>query len=190
MEIDQQEVRRLYVDEKLSQRQTAERLGLESKYPVRKVIENSDIASRNRGAKSKNAKWKDKEILFQLYWEENLSSREIGERFGIASRTVISEMERLDIPRRAPMRKRQNRVKYRTNQNGYTEWKGFDEYFLVHRLAAIAWFGVDEVAGKDVHHKSNIPWDNRESNLEVMTRSEHMEMHKQSQTEYPNLDNQ
>lgn len=42
-----------------------------------------------------------------------------------------------------------------------------------HRLLAVAWFGVDEVDNKVVHHVNGIPWDNREGNLELLTSEEH-----------------
>jgi hypothetical protein len=50
-------------------------------------------------------------------------------------------------------------------------------YVSVHRLAAVAWFGVDAVAGNHVHHENGIPWDNREENLQVLPPGEHAEKH-------------
>jgi hypothetical protein len=47
----------------------------------------------------------------------------------------------------------------------------------IHRLAAVAWFGYEAVVGKDVHHVSGIPWDNREDNLEPLDPSEHRRRH-------------
>jgi len=42
-----------------------------------------------------------------------------------------------------------------------------------HRLLAVAWFGIDEVEDKVVHHVNGIPWDNREGNLQLLTSEEH-----------------
>ena len=41
-----------------------------------------------------------------------------------------------------------------------------------HRLLADLWLDED-IDGKVIHHKSGIPWDNREDNLEVLTAQEH-----------------
>lgn len=48
----------------------------------------------------------------------------------------------------------------------------------IHRLLAVAEYGLDAVAGMDVHHKNGIPWDNRPENIELLTRSEHMRTHR------------
>jgi hypothetical protein len=72
---------------------------------------------------------------------------------------------------------RKQRATYRTRKDGYTSWVDQEKELLVHRLLAIAEFGFDEVSGSVVHHKSNIPWDNRPENIEVMSKSEHHSLH-------------
>lgn len=47
----------------------------------------------------------------------------------------------------------------------------------IHRLLAVALYGVDAVAGKHVHHKNGIPWDNRPENLELVDPVEHARIH-------------
>lgn len=47
----------------------------------------------------------------------------------------------------------------------------------IHRLVAIAEYGTGAVAGRHVHHKNGIPWDNRPSNLDVRTSKEHLRSH-------------
>lgn len=49
--------------------------------------------------------------------------------------------------------------------------------FRVHRLIAVAELGYEAVAGNDIHHVSQHGLDNRPSNLEAMTRSEHATTH-------------
>lgn len=41
-----------------------------------------------------------KEVLKELYWDKNLSSTEIGEKFGINGRTVRKKLEKFRIPRK------------------------------------------------------------------------------------------
>jgi hypothetical protein len=70
---------------------------------------------------------------------------------------------------------------FRTNYNGYESWRSNHdyetEYVKVHRLLAVAECGVDEVAGKHVHHKNGVPWDNRPENIEVLDERDHLQEH-------------
>jgi hypothetical protein len=78
-------------------------------------------------------------------------------------------------------------VPYRTDHEGYERWRHqyrdddgekCEDVVAVHRLAAVAWYGFDVLDGDSVvHHESGIPWDNRESNVSVMDRSEHSILH-------------
>jgi DNA-binding transcriptional ArsR family regulator len=47
----------------------------------------------------------------------------------------------------------------------------------IHRLVAIAEYGVDAVAGREIHHKNGIKWDNRPSNLTPLDREAHARHH-------------
>ena len=71
---------------------------------------------------------------------------------------------------------------FRTMRSGYERWHAYNrrdgqDSYYVHRLVAVAEWGVDAIRGRDVHHKNGIPWDNRPENLEVLTRKEHREVH-------------
>ncbi len=46
--------------------------------------------------------YRNPEILRKLYWEEDLSAREIAKRFGIDNSTVLCWMKKFGIPRRPP----------------------------------------------------------------------------------------
>jgi len=64
--------------------------------------------------------------------------------------------------------------------NGYEQiycGPGVGENVPHHRLLAVAEYGLDEIAGKDIHHKNNIPWDNRPENIKPMSPSEHRSHH-------------
>ena len=57
------------------------------------------------------------------------------------------------------------------------EYKNSRYRFYIHRLLAVSEYGIESVKGKDVHHKNNIPWDNRPENIELMTKEKHGRHH-------------
>ena len=58
------------------------------------------------------------------------------------------------------------------NSIGYSTVKINKKWFLIHRLVAKKFIGCIE--NKVVHHKNNIPSDNRVENLEITTQSENI----------------
>lgn len=63
------------------------------------------------------------------------------------------------------------------DQVSYREDINKAEQLLIHRLVAVAEYGFDAVAGKHVHHKNGIRWDNRPENLEPADQKTHMNKH-------------
>lgn len=127
--------------------------------------------------------WRDKETLQRLHHEERLTQEEMGERLGCTRRTISEWFSRHGIEARMGP-PRIERVHYSTRKEGYEIWQdkcppSRDDTCLIHRLAAVAWFGFDAVRDHHVHHENRIPWDNREENLELFTPSEHARHHQQ-----------
>jgi len=60
---------------------------------------------------------------------------------------------------------------------GNTETKTHSAKYIL----AVSEHGYDAVAGKRIHHKNGIPWDNRPENIEPLTRTEHQGKHKKAQ---------
>jgi hypothetical protein len=65
---------------------------------------------------------------------------------------------------------------------GYPDGKKYDCYVAVHRLLAVVacypddWSVAEinaDMVGKDVHHESGVPWDNRPDELTVMEHGRH-----------------
>lgn len=133
--------------------------------------------------------YKDREWLAEQYVEKELSDAEIAEKCGVARRTICDwrnkfGIEGRDIGEAYKIRYSKKPVPLFQNDDGYEMWidsslreKTGLERVRVHRLAAVAWHGLEAVKGKDVHHESNIPWDNRENNLKLLSRSEHTKLH-------------
>lgn len=125
--------------------------------------------------------WRDKTTLKNLYIDEELSSREIADRLGCESTTIIEWLKRFDIETRSVGRRRNEQVKISTKDgHEVMQIRGVDgnPYTLtVHRMLMIAEKGLESVKNSDVHHKNGIGWDNRMENLEIVNRSEHSKIH-------------
>lgn len=142
-----------------------------------------------------NRKYHSREWLKARYIDEGRSTREIAELAYTDSGTISRWLRRLEIPTRPNGRHRTTqmavRTKTETTAHEYVQHREPDGSVVkvsIHRLAAVAWFGYDEVVGNVVHHKDQegrgrggIPWDNREECLEVMSREDHGKHHAETQ---------
>lgn len=77
--------------------------------------------------------------------------------------------------------KRCNLCHYYENNRGYEyikhDYQDSVDYVPVHRLIAVAEFGIEAVEGKHVHHKNSVSWDNRPSNITTVSNSGHQKTH-------------
>lgn len=124
--------------------------------------------------------YKDKDTLYSLYWEEGLSTREIGDLFDVTSGSIQYWMDKYDIDRRDLSTALSNiHAGYETSYTGYERWRDHanSEVVKVHRLLAVTEYGFDAVADKHVHHKNGLSWDNRRENIVPMTPGEHQREH-------------
>jgi len=109
--------------------------------------------------------WKDPDVLYQLYHEQGLSTREIGEMFDLSRGTIRYHMEMNGIDRRdhgSPS----TAPDYRTRQHGVV-FGHYQNEIKIHRLLAVAEYGFETVSEAVVDHKNGIVWDNRPGNIEV-----------------------
>jgi len=125
--------------------------------------------------------WQNEDRLRELYWDEGMNIEQISDELGCGHTTVWRWMKRLNVERETA--KKDRPVHYRTEERGYEVWRytnGDTQHKVrIHRLASVAWFGFDSVCQKDdVHHKSCIPWDNREDNIELLNKMEHTQIHR------------
>jgi transposase-like protein len=120
--------------------------------------------------------YKNESVLRKLYWGDGMTMQEIADDFDISLSTVQYWMDKHSISRKP---------KYPTcaysARGGYPRWdcKNPDgpDYIFIHRLLAVAEYGVDEVKNKHVHHKNGIKWDNRPENIEILPEHDHMSLH-------------
>jgi len=157
---------------------------------VSRWLHKHDILPKHGDASYADEKpWQDKETLVELYHGEKLSAARVAEKLGCSEQTVRHWLIQHDIDRRSCGYRT---IKtYKSIQHRYpTIQSGDGHTVLVHRFLAYACgkMSFEELCDSNmiVHHRTNIPWDNRPENYEVMDRSEHMKIHA-SKDYYPEV---
>lgn len=149
---------------------------------------------KDGGNQSDGEPWKDEERLTQLYCDELLPMKEVGERLGCERGTVKYWLDKYGIETRSPGEgrvihyRRNGNVGLYTGSNGYeilaTTYRNEYERCLHHRLLAVAEYGFEEVAEKETHHVKPIPWANWRENLRTVSTSEHGRLHAADPSEH------
>lgn len=183
---DKELMERLYFEEELNQREIADKICSPPttvnrwmrKHGITLTVapEDYDIPDEEP--------WKDEELLRKMYLGDLLSTNDIATLFDCSSATVNKWLNRFGIEKRnrsqalnAVHSGTKEAAAYSMDSDSYMRWTPGDDYMSVHRLMAIAEWGVDAVEGMHVHHKNGLRWDNRIENLELLTNSEHQQKH-------------
>jgi len=123
--------------------------------------------------------WRDKELLQELYWDQGMTINEVADELGCHKNTVHRCLHKTGLGTRKASQ--QKAVHFRTDERGHERWRhdtnGTQYCVSVHRLVAVAEYGLDAVRGKHVHHQNHIPWDNRPDNLVPLDPPEHAKIH-------------
>jgi hypothetical protein len=122
-----------------------------------------------------------KEEIISRY-QSGESGAEIAEDFDCHHITICRRIDEWGVEKHPKgYHRRKHRAKFRTHASGHEKWEvrigEGGTSFPVHRLQAVAEWGIDAVKEKVVHHKNEIPWDNRVENLEIMTKEDHVSHH-------------
>jgi len=171
-------LRQKYCVEDKSSYEIGEELGCHGS-TIQRWLRNHDIDRDDPGWPNEEHPWQDKETLRELYWDEGLNQREIAEHFDTHPNTIQEWFSKFGIDTRLRL------PGVTTREDGYesiqSQYHGKTERVRVHRLAAIAWGKLDpsDLCNRDIdiHHKTNIPWDNREDVLEALPHGEHRSLH-------------
>lgn len=131
-------------------------------------------------------KYRDEDWLREQYVQNSLTQQEIADRAGCSQHTISRWMRRYDICTRN-IGDYTEPPKPQWHPKGYIEFRdqssGRDDRFYHHRLIAVAEYGFDAVAEKDVHHKNGIGWANWAENIELLEPGEHYSMERQKEIE-------
>lgn len=132
-----------------------------------------------------NKGYNDPRVVEHLYHNKGWSMYEIADHFCGSQTSVLETMQEYDIDSRNKGQQPRDGVNYVIDSRGHTRWRGEYEQCAVHQLLQIS-KGVDphkifSNAEWHTHHKNEIPWDNRPSNLETITAGEHAKKHPEGQ---------
>jgi len=126
--------------------------------------------------------WIPREELVELYVERKRLPKQIAERYDVSAKTILRTLERYGIEKRDPnelmkqaLRKKPPQLQ--TEPRGYVVVRNKHEgdkcKIYLHRLLAVAEYGIDAVENMDDHHKNGIRWDNRPKNIQLVDKSTH-----------------
>lgn len=152
-------------------------------------LDQSEIAERFDTSQGTISRWirkheikrplSDPDFLEREYHENGKSLREIADEIDSYPGSVQKAMTRHGIDTRKSTQEKPPSLK--VDDYGHQIFKvrvdGTSHSVRHARLLAVAKYGFDAVKGMDVHHKNEIPWDDREDNIELLTRSEHSRQH-------------
>lgn len=174
-------LREKYCVEGLSTYEISERFGCAAS-TVQRWLDNFDIEADDPGWPNDEHPWHDESHLKHLRNDKGMSVNDIAEKYDAHTETIRKWFTRFG------MSSRQKPASFMTRPtDGYevesNQFKGKRRSVRIHRLCAIAWGKLDpsDLSNRDIdiHHKSNIPWDNREDNLEAIPHGEHRSLHGQ-----------
>jgi len=112
----------------------------------------------------------DDDELKRLFLRERWTYDELAEYFDCHRSTVGRHLRDMGIG------ESHRPARFRTNGDGYEEFRNALEYVAHHRLLMVAVTGLFDISDYHVHHINGVKWDNRPENLELVDPSSHMEM--------------
>lgn len=181
---DEEWLREQYVEEQRSAADIADELGYGSSKHVVKWLKRHGIEVRSGGETVWYPELNDEEYLREKYTEERMTLSELAEEIGCSPKAVHDALQKHEVIETSGSRDLSRVAPLRTNTRGYVVWQLSHDATQepVHRLLAIA-EGEDPHKmysdGYHCHHENGVPWDNRPSNIRVVSHSEHTRIHNQ-----------
>jgi len=176
---DESWLRNQYIDKRLSCSEIASKTDVSSE-TIRRWLDKNGIAIRTDGIENSERRWKNQDVIRELYVEKELPASEIAAQLGCDQRTVNRWVKKHGFETR-PANHIQSKpdIKIGPEYSGYIKIRdGYDgSAVALHRLVAVSKYGIDAVKENVVHHKNGVEFDNRPCNLELMSRGEHTKTH-------------
>lgn len=119
--------------------------------------------------------WTAEEIKFLLEHYESHGMNYCAEHLGRTRPAIRHKASRLGIKRRG--KGREDRI---VDKSGYIALSSYKKRKVVHRIVMENHLGRELSPDELVHHKDGNKHNNHISNLEVVTRSEHMKIHNET----------
>lgn len=178
---DEEWMQKKYVEEGLNDEEISELCGVH-----RKTVAASrrSLGIEPRYNQAGEVKYEDEDFLREKYHHEGATQAEIAELCGCSRITIIEKFKKFGIDARDGNSK--TAPSMHTNHNGYERFSanchGTVESVRVHQLVKIA-EGADPEkvfsgGSYHVHHVNEIPWDNRDENLRLLSCGEHSRLHR------------
>lgn len=137
------------------------------------------------GNSSKNPQYRNRDWLVEKYHGDRMGFKKLADHAGVAVATIQYWMDKHDIDSRPQGQPTSLEVSLVQDKRGYERWynqhRGDKFTCYVHQLVAIAdGYDPDEVfdTSTEIHHQNGIKWDNRPSNIILLSRDDHQEIHR------------
>ena len=195
---DEDCLRELYWEQEMSQPEIARELNC-SKQTIERWFRKFDIETRSQeNAQKLNQKsghdycnkeehqWQNEDVLYEMYVEKSMGAPKIANELETRTDTIYRWLEKHGIETRDKKHPETGGISPRSASGddisgGYVRFRDSDSSVFIHQLLAVA-------AGEDphkvfsegehhIHHKNDIPWDNRPENIELVSRKSHVAHH-------------
>lgn len=177
------ELRRMYIEEKMSMSEIGDKLGCSSN-TIRRFMVRAGIDRRDPKEYWENKKYRDEAWLREQFVEKEKTPPEIADELDVSDSTILSWINKFELRDELPI-KCNFYLSSAGSMEGYPKWTatgaGGPHQVLVHSLVMIAEGTDPEKVFTDdkyqIHHRNGFKCDNRPSNLELIDRKKHGRHH-------------
>lgn len=116
-------------------------------------------------------RYRDSGWLEAEYVDSGRTGLGLADECGVTKQCIYKWLDRHGFDRRRSGPRTDTPACFYTSRQGYEIARSFCrgryDTVYIHRLVAVAEFGLDAVKGQIIHHRNGIRWDNRPSNFEI-----------------------